>query len=56
MDRSQLKLRKLDEQPQEDDEIQIVEINMMKKKSNRLFERNLVEASGQIYRDCDYLS
>jgi len=29
---------------------------MMKKKSNRLFERNMVEASGQVYRDCDYLS
>lgn len=33
-----------------------MEINMMKRKSNRLLERNFVEASGQIYRDCDYLS
>jgi hypothetical protein len=29
---------------------------MMKKKSNRLIERNIIEASGKIYRDCDYLS
>ena len=30
---------------------------MKKKKSNnRVVERNMVEASGQVYRDCDYLS
>ena len=29
---------------------------MMKKKSTRLIERNIIESSGQVYRDCDYLS
>ena len=56
MDKSQIKMKKLEEQVKEDDDIEMVEINMMKKKSNRIFERNLIEASGQIYRDCDYLS
>ncbi len=28
----------------------------MKRKSNRLMERNRLEAAGQLYRDCDYLS
>jgi hypothetical protein len=56
MDRSQIKMRRLEEPLREEDDLEILEINMMKKKSNRLFERNMVEASGQIYRDCDYLS
>jgi len=28
----------------------------MKRQSHRLMERNRIEASGQLYRDCDYLS
>lgn len=28
----------------------------MKRKSNRLMERNRLEAGGQLYHDCDYLS
>ena len=33
-----------------------MEINMVKRGSNRVLERNRIEAAGQIYRDCDYLS
>jgi len=29
---------------------------MVKKQSNRLMERNRLEAAGHLYRDCDYLS
>lgn len=56
MDKSQIKMIKLDDNKEDDDDVEIMEINMMKKKSNRLFERNMIEAGGQIYRDCDYLS
>lgn len=56
MDRSAMKLKKIEPEEDELAEINMVEINMVKKKSNRLVERNKVEASGQVYRDCDYLS
>ena len=36
--------------------MEFTEINMVKRQSNRLLERNRVEAAGQLYRDCDYLS
>jgi hypothetical protein len=29
---------------------------MMRRHSNRVIERNRLEAVGQLYRDCDYLS
>lgn len=29
---------------------------MVKRQTNRLMERNRLEAAGQFYRDCDYLS
>jgi hypothetical protein len=29
---------------------------MVKRQTNRLMERNRLEAAGQLYRDCDYLS
>lgn len=34
----------------------MVSVNMMKKQSQRMIEKNIVEAGGHIYRDCDYLS
>lgn len=44
------------EYEKEEEEVEFAEINMVKRQNNRLLERNMVEASGQIYRDCDYLS
>lgn len=55
MDRSAMRIHKI-EYEKEEEEVEFAEINMVKRQNNRLLERNMVEASGQIYRDCDYLS
>lgn len=56
MDRSAVRLHKLDrEKPEEDDDVEFTEINMMKKQSQRMIEKNKLEAGGHLYRDCDYL-
>ena len=45
------------EKTQRDDEdVEPTEINMMKRQSHRVIQKNKVEAGGHIYRDCDYLS
>ena len=55
MDRSAIKMHKINHEKEEDD-VELSEMNMVKRQSNRLMERNRVEAGGQFYRDCDYLS
>ena len=58
MEQTSVKFNELENESRiEDDDIEMYEVDMKKKKSNnRLVERNMVEASGQVYRDCDYLS
>ena len=36
--------------------MEIVEINLVKKSNQRMIHKNIKEADGEIYRDCDYLS
>lgn len=55
-----MKLIKLDPQKKEedfsDDEVEVTKINMSKKKTSKIMLRNKIEATGDIYRECDYLS
>ena len=52
-----MKMHKIDrEKEEQDDDIEFSQINMMKRQSNRLMDRNRFEAAGQLYLDCDYLS
>lgn len=58
--KSGIRMHKLDREKTQRDEYEEdgepTEINMMKKQSHRVIEKNKVEAGGHIYRDCDYLS
>jgi hypothetical protein len=59
MDRSGMRMHKLEhekEEREDEDDVELPEINMMKRHSQKFVERGRIEASGQIYRDCDYLS
>lgn len=55
-----VKLIKLEGLNKEDDlddsDVEVTEINMSKKKSNRIMERNKLEAAGDLYRECDFLT
>lgn len=56
MNRTSMKMYKIEKEKEEQYEVQLPQINMVKRQSNRLIERNKIEANGQLYRDCDYLS
>ncbi len=52
-----IKLEGANKQQQlDDDDVELSEINMSRKKSNRIMERNKLEAAGDLYRQCDYLT
>ena len=54
-----IKIEELDKSQKkelEDDEVEIIQVNIPKKKTNRVLERNRIEAGGGLFQQCDYMT